>query len=412
MMSRWAVEEYTPCREPLPISLSFLSPKHTRPAISQHLHRLWRQMGDAASCFGGGMDVLSANLPDSVARQHIDGSCAQFDAAFVVLSGRARYFFLMEPDMLPIRPHWLVNLMHETPARDSPASSFWVRGSLSQCTGEYAAITKRHDWHINGNALYRLDDPGFESFRARVRTFFPAYMARGVSYPACATGQMYEEGYDHARYQFMRHPRNSDYARSIAHRFQYTSGWLNLCEEVYDEAAIRAARPDVFIVHSKAPFFNANQTLLRKISWDTIGEFQDKKFVLPKLVAKLRAGTLTPAEYQKRLCATRHYGVRVKAGLPHEACTQICLQDAQLRRANSHMMCASAGERMRWQREVPPGVPYVWTNDFHVSPAACYAPILRDLGAKLHAEIDFANWRRTWQSNSGPPHGPRVWQRG
>ena len=108
----------------------------------------------------------------------------------------------------------------------------------------------------------------------------------------------------------------------------------------------------------------------------------------------------------------RHYGVRVKAGLPHEACTQICLQDAQLRRANSHMMCASAGERMRWQREVPPGVPYVWTNDFHVSTAACYAPILRDLGAKLHAEIDFANWRRTWQSNSGPPHGPRVWQRG
>jgi hypothetical protein len=69
-----------------------------------------------------------------------------------------------------------------------------VRGSISQCAGDYGSITKRADWHINGNALYRLDDPAFDALLGRVRDFFPPNMDIGVEYPGCATGFEHERG--------------------------------------------------------------------------------------------------------------------------------------------------------------------------------------------------------------------------
>ena len=136
MMLRWREEQYAPCStRRLPALLAFLSPYgRTRRSSGAELQQLWLGLGDAAACFAGGMEVLHAGLPDAIAKQHIDGSCAQFESAFTVLSGRARYFFLMEPDMLPIRPGWLGSLLAEVPAKARPASAtYWVRGSVAQC---------------------------------------------------------------------------------------------------------------------------------------------------------------------------------------------------------------------------------------------------------------------------------------
>ena len=59
-------------------------------------------LGDAAECFGGGVTLVGASLSDDDAR-YPDGTCFQFYALFALLRGRADYFYLMEPDALPIR---------------------------------------------------------------------------------------------------------------------------------------------------------------------------------------------------------------------------------------------------------------------------------------------------------------------
>jgi hypothetical protein len=157
MMLRWRDARFAPCedstpgeRRGLPVSLVFLSPHNrVKPSSQQTINRLWQKLGRAASCFDGGMNILGASLPSEIANQHISGSCEQFEAAFRVLSGRARYFFLMEPDMLPIRPGWLGRLLHELPPEDA-SSGYWVRGSVAQCDGQYAELVRRHDWRIKG----------------------------------------------------------------------------------------------------------------------------------------------------------------------------------------------------------------------------------------------------------------------
>ena len=144
-----------------------------------------------------------------------------------------------------------------------------------------------------------------------------------------------------------------------------------------------------------------------------MGDWPDKKRELPKLTAALRANTMSPSRYQQKLCGSERYAERVRGNRPHEGCVQLCLQDAVFRRAHA-AVCKQAEERMcarpprtrafrpararsghpprtararlcrYWTAELPPGTPYVWTNDFHVAPVACYAPILRDIGARVY----------------------------
>ena len=72
------------------------------------------------------------------------------------------------------------------------------------------------------------------------------------------------------------------------------------------------------------------------------------------------------------------------------ACVRLCEANATLR-TNMPSTCRLASERLRWKAALPEAMPYVWTTDMHVGPAACYADLLPELGAKLHAEIDFFN---------------------
>ena len=52
---------------------------------------------------------------------------------------------------------------------------------------------------------------------------------------------------------------------------------------------------------------------------------------------------------------------------------------------------AAPPPQMDWVDRVPARKPYIWSNDFHVTPIACTAPLLEELGAEVHAEVDFSN---------------------
>jgi hypothetical protein len=70
--------------------------------------------------------------------------------------------FWMEPDVQPIKPYWLDVLVRESLIDDD----FWMKGSVY--LGQLFDRSVGQDWmwigHINGNALYRLNQPMFAQF--------------------------------------------------------------------------------------------------------------------------------------------------------------------------------------------------------------------------------------------------------
>ena len=121
-----------------------------------------------------------------MAWRHPDGTCGQFYTLFDILIGRFDYFYVMEPDALPIRPNWLERLVLEVQVH--PCSDFWVKGSVAMCSGKYGNGRSTGDLHINGGALYcvpRSPDDGVATFMKRVQRFFPSGLDPTMTYPGC-----------------------------------------------------------------------------------------------------------------------------------------------------------------------------------------------------------------------------------
>jgi hypothetical protein len=64
------------------------------------------------------------------------------------------YIFYMEPDTRPVRAQWLETLYREAAVHHP----FWMRGAVANLEGADPSP------HINGNALYRYNDPGFHGY--------------------------------------------------------------------------------------------------------------------------------------------------------------------------------------------------------------------------------------------------------
>ncbi|KAJ3416748.1 hypothetical protein HDV05_000122 [Chytridiales sp. JEL 0842] len=75
--------------------------------------------------------------------------------------------YYLEPDNIPCRPYWMDRLYEEA----SIPGDFWMRGSIlrnrNPVVGEWTLAN-----HINGNALYRLDDQKFAQYIEKVKQEF------------------------------------------------------------------------------------------------------------------------------------------------------------------------------------------------------------------------------------------------
>jgi len=122
------------------------------------------------------------------------------------------YLFWMEPDCWPVRPGWLDELYW---AATVGAGHFWVLGSItrSPVPDEYAHIQE----HINGNAIYRLDDPVFIDFLRRLHANFDNNLTK------------YLASFDTAIFLFCRSLKPFTEQAKIWHKFVYT----NLIQNVY-----------------------------------------------------------------------------------------------------------------------------------------------------------------------------------
>jgi len=205
------------------------------------------QMPNVRKCFKE-LRFLSGMLTASM-DGHPDGTCYQFYHLFQNpdIANRYQYMFLMEPDVRPIRPFWLDAVYEETLDRND----FWVKGSISQCSGPYAHL----DFHINGNALYKLYDPIWMDYQQRVRSF---YKPRDYIHSSGCSGGY--GGFDHSLFHYSREGANWDYAQHMAYRLTYNTFVLNHCEHPYQPWEIVMNFPNTFLVHSKWANF--------KSAWD------------------------------------------------------------------------------------------------------------------------------------------------
>lgn len=202
VLTRWASPEYAPCAPGSAAQSAVALFYHPLGGSSSEavIMHLWSALPpETKACFAGGIRFMYGNIERSVAMAHPDGTCAQFYVLFQVLKGVASAFFLMEPDVTPIRPQWLAELVRL--ASPKQLVSFWMRGSVSRCDADYGDLRVRRDMHINGNALYRVGDLAFEDYLTRVRQFYPSHTAYRVAFPGCATGAGGEDGFDHAMFQ-------------------------------------------------------------------------------------------------------------------------------------------------------------------------------------------------------------------
>ena len=171
--------------------------------MKKKLGRIHDNTGASRKCFSLGWGVLLAGVPPQI-NTHECGACYQFFLLFKLLKNEFHYFYLMEPDVTPIRPGWLEKLCDEL-AITSPGQDFWLKGSNQKCNRYYGDIASRHDWHINGNSIYKVGDPGFEEFLANVQG---SYTGGPDGCPAgCSTGRRYENAYDHVLFRYLQQVR-------------------------------------------------------------------------------------------------------------------------------------------------------------------------------------------------------------
>lgn len=194
----------------------------TQAAGSSTRARLYAALRGTGRCFSR-VRFLSMRLPpelDVYDRQRYSPSPSTMFHALVAHAEMAKsysHFLLLEPDARPFRDGWATRLAAEIALERIP---FWVKGSIPYYPGA-------RDYHINGNAIYRVGDPGYLSFLRRgANAHFPF-------------------SFDGSQYMTAQRP---EYARE---RFRFVATqFVQNSNRAFDERA--AAIPESWVVHGKA----------------------------------------------------------------------------------------------------------------------------------------------------------------
>lgn len=114
------------------------------------------------TCFSS-IRIEYVDLPEKV-ENHLDGAKYMFEKilsrSFNYGVAKISHVFLMEPDCKPIRKFWLNAINNQIIA---PNNHFWMKGSIFR---GHAGIKKNlfDRIHINGNAIYNLENDEFRDF--------------------------------------------------------------------------------------------------------------------------------------------------------------------------------------------------------------------------------------------------------
>ena len=215
------------------LTLFISSKKDT--ALEQRLLKGFHQISKAArSCFRE-VNVRHASLTGDY-NNYLTGSRKMFEQMLngSLNLGNASYALYMEPDLIPVRTGWLSAIDSHT---RYPNLNFWLKGSVFRGpTSAYRNRAIYNLFHINGNAIYNLDDEDFRHFYfGQVRPYIEAHYTDGA--------------YDTDLYKFLLDPRNYHWARKWAHKFQFTDAIRNMWHANYSLAQLMKESETVVLVH-------------------------------------------------------------------------------------------------------------------------------------------------------------------
>lgn len=148
------------------------------------------------------------------------------------------FMFWMEPDCFPVQPGWLDKLYHKAVT----SGPYWMMGSIRRDSFKYDPALAYTYEHINGNALYRLDDPNFRAYLEAVYEDFPQKLKK------------YLRSFDIAIYLHGR----EDFTQwaTIRHHFVYTDLIQNVYRTPTSARHLKRKYPNTCLVHG------------RRLSWE------------------------------------------------------------------------------------------------------------------------------------------------
>ena len=338
-------------------------------------------------CFSGGVQLIDMRRGDL---NHIEGSCVMFYDLFATLElQHFQHFMWMEPDVLPVQRHWLERMTEEV-ADNVQCQRWWIKGSNPRCASWYGHIRDRRDYHLNGNALYCLGSDRFADFRQRVIEHYPGGTA-SVSPKAggCATGAEFEEGMDHAMYQYRLRADTFEYSKSIMAKFVYSDYMQNHCQEPYKAEQVTRDEPATYLVHSGTSFRHPSHVTVSQTfnAWFGREPSEEEKY---KYSVRMDLGEIEDEEQLvKSICVDNGWMnhlqyKRCRLLDPHT--NETVSFDNKLPKVEQIAKALSLPWSERWPNRL-----YLWSNDFHAGPSMCNAEVYRQLGIVSHLEIDFSN---------------------
>lgn len=255
-MSRWADERYEPCgmNETMStkVTLVFYFDKSIDEGETAKATQKARDIAEGVGrigevvrrCFKGGVEYASAELGERETKNsygmdifrnlmQTGGSNRQFERVFQVLGGgRFRHFLYMEPDLWALRSAWLARVLEEMAWGD-----FWMRGSVMRYRPRFNVgwepFRSSYQRHLNGNAIYALDDKCFARYRELVR---------GV----------YGDGaFDVAMSYYRMSLKRVETYQMIAHRFAVSEVMTDLGVARFTEEEVRERFAGTYLVHGK-----------------------------------------------------------------------------------------------------------------------------------------------------------------
>ncbi|KAI8616147.1 hypothetical protein BC830DRAFT_1080800 [Chytriomyces sp. MP71] len=150
--------------------------------------------------------------------------------------------FYMEPDNYPCRAFWLDRLYEEA----SIPGDFWMRGSILR-DGNPTVADYTFSEHINGNALYRVDDSAFLEFLSRV----------SMEMDADTDGKRYLHSYDVAIDLVRRNRTLFDWLEftKTASKFQFTETIQNWYRTRVNATQLCQENDATYLVHGREVLF-------------------------------------------------------------------------------------------------------------------------------------------------------------
>ena len=232
----------------------------------------------AADCFGR-VEFESARLTEEEDAYPFGPSNQWYDLFLSPECPLANYdyAFWCEHDLMPVQPGWVDALLREV---TFSSVDFFVKGSLhrGRKLDDIVLYPDEASWvgHINGNALYKANDPEFTAMISQTREANRGSMSFTSSFDTAMWIQ-------HVTSYASRWEKYQSYA----HKFQYTDLIQNLCQDVSWPTGARdlvARSPGTFLVHgslASAGETHRKKTFEKGVAVETSGKNPTTPLSLP-----------------------------------------------------------------------------------------------------------------------------------